>query len=208
MTILTEKQLPFKVFRHDRPKITYGKAEAKGDAGRYVPASNTIVINPISKLEDKEWLIEHEIAHYQLDDRKHPEGSTFSEVADGEMKAELLTYARLGRLPYRVGGIQYDTMWHSIATNCMEWLEDEKTPYERKQKRVMDMLYRLKEHYKKYIPQKWLIQYGEYVKEEKAKLKMPPAKVISKLPSQNKKPTKPRARTSNPSSLVVARRKH
>jgi hypothetical protein len=210
MTALTEKQLPFKVYRHDRPKITYGKAEEKGDAGRYEPETNTIVISPVSRLEDKEWLIEHEIAHYQLDDREHPEGATLEEVADGEMKAELLTHARLGRLQHRVGGIQYDTIWDSIAANCMQWLEDEKISNKRKQEMVMSMLARLRDYYKKYIPQKWLEQYNVFVKEEEEKRRLPPTKIISNptLPIRNKTHGKQRAskRLSNPTALISVSR--
>jgi len=211
MTILTEKQLPFKVYRHDRPKIVYGNSVKKGVVGTYEGGTHTIMVNPMSKLEDKEWITEHEISHYQLDDRKDHEWETLSEVADEEMKAELLTYVRLGRLPYRVGGLQNNTIWHSMADNCMQWLESEKMPHKRKLELVLSLVSRINEHYRQYIPQEWLDQYVKFAKEESIKLKDAPVKVISKpsMPVRNKKNSRSRTnpKTSNSMSLVITSRR-
>lgn len=179
---ITEEQLPFKVKRHNRPRIIYARkpADDKDLLGFYhkVYDKDTITIYPVSKekSEDIEEIIEHEIAHYQLENRHSVDEKSLEERAEGELQANLLVYSRIGKPKESL------YLWREIGEDLLEHIDTWKVPLESKIKRISAILYDLKEKYRNFLPEGWLEDYNKFAKRTAEKYKWSSLKVIKTFP--------------------------
>lgn len=134
---LEEGTLPFKVKREGTPKIIHKKSwhpryrgEQKPD-GEYDPKLDAIIFYG-SKPPPRS-LQEHEIAHYQLGFGRDKQLLTTEDMAEQEIQADLLVYAKTKKPPYydvplpdymneKLKGSSSDTKYYALSLYNL-WLD-------------------------------------------------------------------------------------
>jgi len=158
MTI-TEQQLPYKVRRHDVPKIVYGKTKDSNLVGQYNREKHTLYLYPqnADRKNPIELVKQHEIAHYQLDERQDPRSMTVYRYVEDELKADLLVYARI-----RKPAGYYDGIIAMAAEQLRDRLKYWKVSWDTKRLLVLVVIYRVINKYRKHLPEQWLKDYERF----------------------------------------------
>jgi hypothetical protein len=182
MRQLRESDLPFKVKRLDKPQIVHKRNEEGNLGGDYHRSyKDKIYIYPHGKEDDIEYTETHEVAHYQLDDRRTRDEKSLLQRGEDEIQADLLTYARIGK------PIDYSGRWVVIGENLLEYIDRWEVPLSNKKFRVLGVLQQLYNKYKSVMPKQWVDDYKVVIQDKINKKYGITPNILSRLPSENSK---------------------
>lgn len=166
-------KLPFRPIRNDTPRIVFTRkpigAKGQDTYGHFDSIDNVVRIDKklIKKNKsDFNHTIQHEIAHYQLHDRRYGDELGLIKSLDGELRVDLLVYKRTGGPEHytdRIGGI-----WAQGHDLLSSW----KVSHYQKSLRVMSAINKAFRHYWDYLPKEWKSDYLKWqkmIRHERAK---------------------------------------
>ena len=167
MNLLRESELPFKIKRKDRPKIIYRpkRIHRHGNFAAYYPKRQVVEVyasqgKARSAGRDLSVIIEHEIAHHQIMDRRRLvrngyHYNDFIDLVDMEMQADILAYHRTGKVSFDT---KKDFAYSGVIIGLLNLYtkEDdaESTPMQRLEY-VAKIIKGLADSYREYMPAEW-----------------------------------------------------
>jgi len=168
-TRITEEQLPFRIKRKTVPRIVYGRKPGNGKLGHYHKSeTEQVYIAPHDKEkgQDIEQTIAHEIAHYQLEDRRKLDVRDLEHTAENELQADLLAYVRTGKRENYYERL-LDLHWQ-LVDKLATW----EVPQKNKQLLAFVILHTLMKGYERYLPPQWKADYDRLCRHALRKNKM------------------------------------
>ena len=169
--MVIEQELPFKIKRQGRPEIVFTKTKSNVLWG--VNRGNKVYI---MKKDMPKWGIEHEVAHWQLNNLKP---KTFGEYIEGEIQVNLLTYTRIGHPKGLKGQFNYwlaegERVAPQIWTKYSEELEKADT--------IQSIIDKKVKKYWKYFSAQWQADYKAFYDELEHYRKT----IVKEMPSYKK----------------------
>lgn len=151
---------PFKVKRYDRPKIVYKKKRPPsvevGVVAEYSPITH--IVEVYHKRPSK-FDIEHEVAHYQLLDRRKVAEMSLRDEIEEEIKADIIASTR-APLPK-----DYLPILRGHASSAMGKLQDWEVARHIKAKKVFGFIERAIKKYWKWLPTQWKKPFQTFVQQ-------------------------------------------